>query len=276
MNFIPIYDLSDARVSPYCHLSNRQLRSSVYGDCSLSICESLLVIREAFARGVNVQSLLISDNHVQTIARDLPCLCERDLPIFVASAELLSSIAGFSVTRGYFACVKRPSWTPLSTNALRDVKTLCVLENFRDVSNVGATIRNALALGVDAMLLSPECADPFSRRSIRTSMGTVFGMPMFQAPAPWPAASLECLKAAGFYLLAMALQKGALPLNELQIGKEQKLALLFGNEGTGLSAAVLDAVDACCIIPMDTCVDSLNVAASTAISFWELRCARSR
>ena len=301
MNLIPISDLSDFRIAPYCRLTNRELRSPAFTlktpagasaavsvtppeaaetttatATSLCICESLFVIQQAFARGLRIQSLLISDNHAQTICQDIPELRESSLPVFVASQEVLSAIAGFSVTRGYFACVERPCRTALSPAALRDIKTLCVLENFRDVSNVGATIRNACALGIDALLLSPECADPYARRAIRTSMGTVFGVPMLEARGRWPEDVAQILAQEGFYLIAAALGDHVRMLQDMHVSPDQKIAVFFGNEGRGLSSSVLACVDQSYMIPMQHDVDSLNVAASSAVFFWQIAQARAR
>ena len=264
-----IKDLSDSRLDPYLRLSERQLRSVLHPDEALVILESLFVIKLAFERGLDVVSVLVDERHVDALASAVSGLGEKDVDVLVADRGLLSQVTGFNVTRGYMAAARRPA-----ARGLRDVlecaRSVAVLEGLVDVSNLGAIFRNAAALGVDGVVLAPECADPLNRRAVRVSMGNVFLVPWAVAPRPWPEALLGELRQRGFETVAMALDERAVRMDDPSLRKSQGTALFFGTEGTGLTRPVLDGVDRTVIIPMARGVDSLNVAASSAVAFWEL------
>lgn len=264
-----ITSLSDSRLDPYLRLSERQLRSVLHPDEALVILESLFVIKLAFERGLDVTSVLVDERHVDALERAVPGLGEKDVDVLVADRDLLSQVTGFNVTRGYMAAARRPAARGLR-DVLEGARSIAVLEGLVDVSNLGAIFRNAAALGVDGVVLAPECADPLNRRAVRVSMGNVFLVPWAVAPRPWPGALLDELRQRGFETVAMALDERAVRLGDPSLGRDAKTALFFGTEGTGLTRPVLDGVDRTVIIPMARGVDSLNVAASSAVAFWEL------
>lgn len=264
-----IKDLSDSRLDPYLRLSERQLRSVLHPDEALVILESLFVIKLAFERGLDVVSVLVDERHVDALASAVSGLGEKDVDVLVADRDLLSQVTGFNVTRGYMAAARRPAARGLR-DVLEGARSVAVLEGLVDVSNLGAIFRNAAALGVDGVVLAPECADPLNRRAVRVSMGNVFLVPWAVAPRPWPEALLGELRQRGFETVAMALDERAVRMDDPSLRKSQGTALFFGTEGTGLTRPVLDGVDRTVIIPMARGVDSLNVAASSAVAFWEL------
>ena len=264
-----IRSLSDRRLDPYLRLSERQLRSALHPDEALVILESLFVIKLAFERGLDVASVLVDERHLAALERAVPGLGEKDVDVLVADRGLMSQVTGFNVTRGYMAAARRPAARGLR-DVLEGARSVAVLEGLVDVSNLGAIFRNAAALGVDGVVLAPECADPLNRRAVRVSMGNVFLVPWAVAPRPWPGALLGELRQRGFDTVAMALDERAVRLGDPSLGHDAKTALFFGTEGTGLTRPVLDGVDRTVIIPMARGVDSLNVAASSAVAFWEL------
>lgn len=264
-----ITSLSDSRLDPYLRLSERQLRSVLHPDEALVILESLFVIKLAFERGLDVTSVLVDERHLDALERAVPGLGEKDVDVLVADRGLMSQVTGFNVTRGYMAAARRPAARGLR-DVLEGARSVAVLEGLVDVSNLGAIFRNAAALGVDGVVLAPECADPLNRRAVRVSMGNVFLVPWAVAPRPWPGALLGELRQRGFDTVAMALDERAVRLGDPSLGHDAKTALFFGTEGTGLTRPVLDGVDRTVIIPMARGVDSLNVAASSAVAFWEL------
>ncbi len=264
-----IRSLSDRRLDPYLRLSERQLRSALHPDEALVILESLFVIKLAFERGLDVASVLVDERHLDALERAVPGLGEKDVDVLVADRGLMSQVTGFNVTRGYMAAARRPAARGLR-DVLEGARSVAVLEGLVDVSNLGAIFRNAAALGVDGVVLAPECADPLNRRAVRVSMGNVFLVPWAVAPRPWPGALLGELRQRGFDTVAMALDERAVRLGDPSLGHDAKTALFFGTEGTGLTRPVLDGVDRTVIIPMARGVDSLNVAASSAVAFWEL------
>lgn len=273
-NVSEIGDIGDPRIDAYVRLTDRQLRSVLDPNSALVILESLNVITLAVREGVELVSVFVERRHLERLLAELPSLSERDIEVFVASRAVMSEVVGFNVVRGYLAAARRPHPRE-AQEVLEGASRVAVLEGLTDVSNVGALFRSAAALGVDALLLAPTCADPFNRRAIRTSMGTVFQLPWASAPRPWPQATFDALRADGFTSVALALDECAVRLDDPALTDSGRVALFFGSEGTGLSDGVLSAVDRSAIIPMSRGVDSLNVAASSAVAFWEL-CARRR
>ncbi|WP_314026019.1 RNA methyltransferase [Olsenella uli] len=273
-NVSEIGDIGDPRIDAYVRLTDRQLRSVLDPNSALVILESLNVITLAVREGVELVSVFVERRHLERLLAELPSLSERDIEVFVASRAVMSEVVGFNVVRGYLAAARRPHPRE-AQEVLEGASRVAVLEGLTDVSNVGALFRSAAALGVDALLLAPTCADPFNRRAIRTSMGTVFQLPWAPAPRPWPQATFDALRADGFTSVALALDEHAVRLDDPALTDSGRVALFFGSEGTGLSDDVLSAVDRSAIIPMSRGVDSLNVAASSAVAFWEL-CARRR
>lgn len=273
MQRIDVVSLDDPRLAAYVSLSGRQLKNLLHPDEALMIAESRLVIDVALKQGLKPLSFFIEERHLES-CRDLIERAGEQVPVFVAPAELMSQVVGYRVTRGILACFQRPQ-PQRAEDILKAATRIAVLESIVDVSNVGAIFRSAAALGADGLLLAPTCADPFNRRALRVSMGTVLQVPWAPLAYPWPQSVFDLLHQHNFFCAALALSNQALRLDDPSLAAQHKLALFLGTEGTGLSAAVQQGCDAHVIIPMQHNVDSLNVAAASAVAFWEL-CARKR
>ncbi|WP_104174218.1 RNA methyltransferase [Arthrobacter sp. Y81] len=256
----------DPRVSDYTRLTDVHLRKVREPAEGMYIAESSRVLRRALAAGHRPRSFFLAEKWLEDLAdvfSDFP-----DVPVYIGSAALLEDITGFHLHRGAMAAMHRPAPVPLP-ELLAGARRVAVLEDIVDHTNVGAIFRSAAALGVDAVLVSPRCGDPLYRRSVRVSMGTVFQVPWARLES-WPA-DLEVLRGQGFTVAAMELTGDAVDLDELAARNPDKLALVLGTEGAGMSAETLAAVDLAVKIPMRAGVDSLNVAAASAVAFWELR-----
>ena len=262
-------DLEDPALDDYLRMTDVRLRSRVEVERGLFMAESYEVISRAMDAGMAPRSFLMSE---KWLAKFAP-LYERfpEVPVYVGAESLLETLTGFHLHRGALAAMQRPQ-LPEVAELLRGARTVAVLEDIVDHTNVGAMFRSAAALGVDAVLVTPHCADPLYRRSIRVSMGTVFQVPWTRLEA-WPAAGVDLLHEAGFDVLALALSEGASALDVVDLGPERKVALVLGAEGHGLKPATLRAVDEHVVIPMAGGVDSLNVAAASAVVFWQRRAA---
>ncbi|MDN5894091.1 MAG: RNA methyltransferase, partial [Nocardioides sp.] len=219
--------------------------------------------------GMAPRSFLMSE---KWLAKFAP-LYERfpEVPVFVGAEPLLEQLTGFHLHRGALAAMQRPE-LPSVEEVLREARTVAVLEDIVDHTNVGAMFRSAAALDVDAVLVTPQCADPLYRRSIRVSMGTVFQVPWTRLEV-WPREGVDLLHQAGFDVLALALSEGAVALDRVGLGPDRKIAVVLGAEGHGLKPATLRTVDEHVVIPMAGGVDSLNVAAASAVVFWQRRAA---
>lgn len=259
----------DPRVRDYGSLTDTQLRRSVEAAQGLYIAESSKVLRRALAAGHRPRSFFMAEKWLDSLADVFAA--HPEVPVYCGSDAVLEEITGFHLHRGALAAMDRPQ--PLDFRSLLPgARRLAVLEDIVDHTNLGAIFRSAAALDVDAVLISPRCADPLYRRSIRVSMGTVFQVPWARLPQ-WPA-DLGVLREAGFRTVAMALTEGALSLDELAADQPERLALILGTEGEGLSQQTLAEVDASVLIPMSGGVDSLNVAAASAVAFWAVRAAQ--
>ena len=272
-------DLSaDPRLDDYTRLKDVKLRSKIEPERGLYMAESANVIERAIQAGHRPRSFLMSARWLESLTP----LIERaagsgdgaDVPVFVAEEDVLEHMTGFHLHRGALAAVQRPLLPSLGEllATARDgapARRVVVLENLVDHTNVGAAFRSAAALGVDAVLVTPQCADPLYRRSVRVSMGTVFQVPWARLES-WPA-DLQTLHELGFKSAALALEEDSLTLEELSARRDEKLALILGTEGHGLSPRTLAACDDTVMIPMSHGVDSLNVAAASAVAFWETR-----
>ena len=259
----------DERIAPYTRLTEHQLRNRLDPTRATMIAESRIVIEVALDEGLEPLSLLLDERHLDSMA-DVIARLPEETDVYVASREVMSQITGFEVTRGYLCALRRPTPPPAS-EVLAGARRVAVLEGIVDVTNVGAIFRSAAALGVDGVLLAPGCADPFSRRAMRVSMGNVLKVAWARLSKPWPKAAVDTLHEQGFSCCALALREDAVPLDDPRLKAEEKLALFLGTEGTGLAARTIDACDQSVIIPMANGVDSLNVATAAAIAFWELR-----
>ncbi|MGO1355056.1 MAG: TrmH family RNA methyltransferase [Brachybacterium tyrofermentans] len=264
-----ITDLGDPALDDYLRMTDVRLRSRVEVERGLFMAESYEVISRAVDAGMEPRSFLMSEKWKDKFAP----LYEQfpEVPVYVGDGDLIEQFTGFHLHRGALASMQRPE-LPEVAEVLRTARTVAVIEDIVDHTNVGALFRSAAALGVDAVLVTPQCADPLYRRSIRVSMGTVFQVPWTRLEA-WPHAGVELLHEAGFDVLALALTDGAVALEHLDLGPDRKVAFVLGAEGHGLKPATLAAVDQHVVIPMAGGVDSLNVAAASAVVFWQRRAA---
>ena len=261
-NIIPINDLSAPELDVYARLSENQLLCREHPEQGLFIAESPNVICRALDAGCVPCSFLVEDRHVKTQARDLIARC-GDIPVYTAPFDVLTRLTGFKLTRGMLCAMRRP---PLSrAEAIcRGARRAAVLENVMNPTTVGAIFRSAAALGMDAVLLTEGCCDPLYRRAIRVSMGTVF-----QVPWAW-IDDVSVLGGLGFKTAAMALTGDPLSLRDPRLAREDRLAIVLGTEGDGLAPATIARCDYTVRIPMAHGVDSLNVAAASAVAFWQL------
>lgn len=277
MQAIRLDDISDPRLDVFARLTEHQLRCDLDPSRGVLIAESPLVVGVALGQGVVPLSFLVDERHLGSCGELLARAAEvasaagqGEPEVFVLPHEQAERLTGYKVTRGFLCAMRRPAPRPVA-EVVAGARRVAVLEDLVDVSNVGALFRSAAALGADAVLLSPRCADPLCRRAARVSMGTVFQVPWARADeADWPEATFGLLRREGFSVLAMALEPDAVAIDDPALGACGKRALLFGSEGYGLSRAALDAADRSVVIPMSNGVDSLNVAASSAVAFWQL------
>jgi len=259
-----ITDFSDPALDVYARLTERELLHNDRRPEGMFIAESPKVISRALDAGYAPLSFLMEPRHVAGQARELLARCP-DVPVFTAAPEVLTALTGFALTRGVLcAMLRRPEPDP--AEVLASARRVAVLEDVMNPTNVGAVVRSAAALGMDALLLTRRCADPLYRRAIRVSMGNVFLLPWTHVDGDW----MGLLREAGFSTAAMALRADALPLDAPALRRAEKLAVVLGTEGDGLSDGVLARCDYTVRIPMQRGVDSLNVAAASAVAFWEL------
>lgn len=268
MAVIEISSLAHPGVDVFSMLTEAQLRNRLEPDKGIFIAESPKVIRVALDAGYEPQALLCEERHIAGDARDIIERCP-DIPIYTGTRELLSQLTGYTLTRGVLCAMRRkpmPSVEAVCDGARRVV----VIDGVVDTTNIGAIFRSAAALGIDAVLLTTNSCDPLNRRAVRVSMGSVFLV-------PWTWIGSEAddyqqqLRALGFRTAAMALSDNSVPIDHPQLGAERRLAIIMGTEGDGLPQHVIDAADYVVRIPMSHQVDSLNVAAASAVAFWQLR-----
>lgn len=268
---IPITDPADDRLADYVRLRETSLRRSLESAQGLFIAEGEKVIRRAAEAGYEPRSFLLAERWLAGLADVLEEHAE--VPVYLVTEELAEQVTGFHVHRGALASLHRATrYTVdelLAAGREGGRSRIAVLEDLVDHANVGAVFRSAAALGVDAVLVTPRCADPLYRRSIKVSMGTVFQVPWARIE-PWPG-GLELLQQAGYVVAGMTLGEGAITLDELVAADHQRLALVFGTEGHGLAPGTDRRLDARVRIPMAGGVDSLNVAASSAVAFYATR-----
>jgi tRNA G18 (ribose-2'-O)-methylase SpoU len=257
-----ITDPDDERIADYRALTDVELRTRWEPPHGLFIAEGELVLRRAIRAGYPPRSFLVDAKRVDQLT-GLP----SGVPVYAGAPAVLAQTTGFHVHRGILASFHRRD-LPSADEVLAEARRVVVLEDINNHTNIGAVFRGAAALGVDAVLLSPTCADPLYRRSVRVSMGEVFAIP-YAKLEPWPD-GLQRVRDAGFSLLAMTPAADAVPLHRLDAGARTRAALLLGAEGPGLSRHALAASDVRVSLPMRRGVDSLNVAAAAAVAFWEL------
>ncbi len=266
MEIIEISDFSDPRLDDYARLSENQLVSRADPANARFIAESPLVIGRALDAGIEPLSFLMEKKHALGKGRELLSRCAPDTPVFVAQESVLCALTGFHLTRGMLCCMRRPV-LPAAESLLRTARRVAVLENVMNPTNIGAIFRNAAALGMDAVLLTHQGSDPLYRRASRVSMGNVFALPYAYLPEGDYAAFLRSF---GFKTVAMALREDSLRLNDRRLAREERLAVVLGTEGDGLAEETIAHCDYTVMIPMTHGVDSLNVAAASAVAFYQL------
>jgi tRNA G18 (ribose-2'-O)-methylase SpoU len=261
-----VTDAADPRLADYRDLTDVALRRVLEPAGGLYIAESVKVLERALESGHRPRSVLTQEKWLDDVERLLAA--DRDTPVYVVDAALAETVTGYAVHRGILASMHRPV-EPSVRDLLVSARRVVVLEDLVDHTNVGAVFRAAAGMGADAVLVSPRCADPLYRRSIRVSMGTVFQVPWTRLPA-WREAS-ALLHEAGFHIAALALTEGAVSLDAFADDPPERVALVLGAEGDGLSRQAVAAADSVVTIPMAGGVDSLNVASASAVALWALR-----
>jgi len=265
MNLIEITDFNAPELDVYARLTEAQLLNRFEPKKAMFIAESPKVIMRALVAGCAPVSLLVERSHINEEAQQTINAC-GDVPVYTAPLDVLTQLTGFQLTRGMLCAMKRPP-LPAVEEVLSGARRIAVLEDIQNPTNVGAIFRSAAALGMDAVVLTSACSDPLYRRSCRVSMGTVFQVPWTYLPENW----VEKLQSLGFRTAAMALDRRAISVEDPRLRAEEKLAVVLGSEGDGLAAKTIADCDYTVMIPMYHGVDSLNVAAASAVAFWELR-----
>ena len=269
---IEITDISAPELDVYARLTETQLRNRLEPEKGIFIAESPKVIRRALEAGCMPFSLLMERKHIDGQGAEIIARC-GDIPLYTADREILESLTGYTMTRGILCAMRRPK-LPALEEVLKDAKRVAVLEGIVDSTNIGAIFRSAAAMHIDVVLLTPTCCDPLCRRAVRVSMGTVFQIPwtrIGENKEQWPQPGLQWLNDLGFKTAAMALSEDAVTIEDENLMAEEKLAIILGTEGDGLSNQTIAQCDYTVCIPMSHDVDSLNVAAASAVAFWQLR-----
>lgn len=270
-NIIEITDFQAPELDPYARLTQNQLRNRLEPEKGIFIAESPKVIDRALDAGYKPVSLLMERKQITGPAAGILSRC-GDAPVYTADREMLAELTGFELTRGVLCAFRRPAPRPVE-ELCKNARRVAVLEGIVDSTNVGAIFRSAAALNMDAVLINPSCCDPLCRRAVRVSMGTVFQVPWGQlgeTPADWPEKGMDILHSLGFKTAAMALSDRSVSIDDERLAKEPKLAIVLGTEGDGLAAGTIASCDYTVRIPMSHGVDSLNVAAASAVVFWQL------
>ena len=270
-NVIEINDLSHPELDVYVRLTGAQLRNKLEPEKGIFIAESPTVIEVALNSGCEPISLLTEKRLINGAVSGIISRL-GDVPIYTAHSELLAKMTGFELTRGALCAMKRPK-LPVVEDICGSARRIAVFEAVCDSTNIGALFRSAAALNIDAVLITPTCCDPLCRRALRVSMGTVLQVPWTRigdSPEDWPERGLSQLRALGFKSVAMALTDNSVSIDDEALAKEERLAIILGTEGDGLSSKTVADCDYTAKIPMSHGVDSLNVAAAGAVAFWQL------
>ena len=266
-----ITDFQASELDVYARLTEAQLLNRAQPQNAMFIAESPKVIERALDAGCVPVSMLLERKHIEGQARHVIARC-GDIPVYTSTPEVLTQLTGFKLTRGVLCAMYRPRQPGVEEICGR-ARRIAVLENIMNPTNLGAVFRSAAALGIDGVLLTPACTDPLYRRSVRVSMGTVFQIPwayIGKELAQWPHPGMEHLHALGFKTAAMALRDDSVSIDDPRLMAEEKLAIVLGTEGDGLAADTIAGCDYTVRIPMSHGVDSLNVAAASAVAFWQL------
>lgn len=275
--FTEIKDINDEALDVYVRLTGAQLRRRLEPCKGIFIAESPTVIEVALNANIRPISLLtdarlLDSKQVRDIIKKCTDVFGEDFPVYYADRELLRDLTGFELTRGALCAMWRPQPTDVG-ELLSGARRVAVLESVTDSTNVGAIFRSAAALGIDAVLVSPTCCDPLCRRAVRVSMGTVFQVPFGRigvTAEDWPRRGMEIISELGFKCAAMALSDNSVSIDDKELMSEERLAIILGTEGTGLSPETIALSDYTVRIPMSNGVDSLNVGAAAAVAFWQL------
>ena len=264
-NIIPIHALNQPELDVYARLTENQLRNRLEPEKGIFIAQTPKVITLALENGYEPLSLLAEEGQLEGEARKI-LEDVGETPIYTASRELLAELTGYALTRGILCAMRRPAM-PALAQICAGAKRIAVLDGVVDATNVGAIIRSAAALDMDGVVVTSTCCDPFNRRAVRVSMGTVFQIPWTRTESEtW----VRELRNLGYRTVAMALRKDSLDIDDPVLAKEEKLAVVMGSEGWGLPQETIDRCDYTVCIPMGHGVDSLNVAAASAVAFWQL------
>ena len=269
---IEVTDLSMPELEPFTRLTEAQLRNRLEPEKGIFIAESPKVILRALDAGYEPVALLMEHRQLTGQGSGVLARC-AGIPVYTASRELLAELTGYPLTRGVLCAMRRPK-LPSVEELCAGARRVAVLEGIVDSTNIGAIFRSAAALNMDAVLVTPTCSDPLYRRAVRVSMGTIFQVPwtrIGEEPSQWPDAGLRRLRSLGFRTAAMALSDDSVSIDDPRLLAEERLAIVLGTEGDGLVARTIAACDYTVRIPMAHEVDSLNVAAASAVAFWQLR-----
>ena len=267
---LPITDFLDPQLDIYARLSENQLLNRCDPQNGIFIAESPKVIERALEFGCEPISLLMEQKDFDTCGKNIIAQC-KNIPVYTAKLEVLEQITGYKLARGMLCAMHRPAM-PSAEEICKNARRIAVLENVVNPTNVGAIFRSAAALNMDAVLLTSACSDPLYRRAIRVSMGTVFQVPwtyIENKNVSWPQGGMDLLHEYGFKTVAMALRNDSVRIDDEKLHEEEKLAIILGTEGDGLAAETMADCDYTVKIPMSHGVDSLNVAAASAVAFWE-------
>ena len=271
-NIIEITDFTAPELDVYARLTEAQLLNREEPAKGMFIAESPKVIERALDAGCQPVSLLMERKHIDGQAKEVIERC-GDIPVYTSDLDILTKLTGFQLTRGVLCAMRRPQLKSVE-ETVKDARRIVILENVMNPTNVGAIFRSAAALGMDAVLLTPGCSNPLYRRAARVSMGTVFQIPwtfIGSDMADWPGPGMEKLRQLGFKTAAMALRSDSISIDDPVLLEEEKLAIVLGSEGDGLTNDTIADCDYTVLIPMYHGVDSLNVAAASAVAFWQLR-----
>ena len=271
-HIMEITDISAPELDVFARLTEAQLRSRQEPEKGIFIAESPKVIGRALDAGYEPVSLLMERRQIEGQARDIIARC-GEVPVYTAGRALLAGLTGYELTRGVLCAMRRPE-LPSVEELCAHARRVAVLEGIVDSTNIGAIFRSAAALNMDAVLVTPSCSDPLYRRAVRVSMGTVFQVPWTRIGnevSDWPRQGLRRLRRLGFKTAAMALSETAISIEEPALCGEERLAIVLGTEGDGLADGTIAGCDYTVRIPMAHHVDSLNVAAASAVAFWQLR-----
>ena len=270
-NIIEITDFLAPELDVYARLTEVQLLNREYPEKGLFIAESPKVIERVLNAGCFPVSILVEKKHIEGEAKEIIARCP-DIPVYTAEFDVLTQLTGFKLTRGMLCAMRRPK-LPTVEEVCSGARRIAILENVMNPTNIGAIFRSAAAFNIDAVLLPPACSNPLYRRAIRVSMGTVFQIPwtfLGGDEASWPGSGMQTLKEMGFKTAAMALSDDSVTIRDSRLLAEEKLAIILGTEGDGLADETIAQCDYTVRIPMSHGVDSLNVAAASAVAFYQL------